>query len=77
MQSAERCGGFDGVGPVLLLGDVLADEDGGIAQFGGELLALRFQHVADDDFGTFGDEQARFSLALSASAATDQDDFAG
>ena len=78
VQLAESLdGGADGGVPVVLAGDVQADEDAlsaGLVDFGLQLPALVFKDVSDDDLAAFAGEKAGFGGALPAGTAADQGD---
>src|SRR6516164_11096594 len=46
-----------------------------MAQFGRKLLALRLDHIANNNTRAFGDEQASLGRALTACSSTDEYDF--
>jgi len=61
--------------PIRFLRRILPNERGGRAKFECQLAAFRLKHVANDDLGSFRDEQASLGCALTACSSTDEYDF--
>ena len=56
VQAAERLGCIDRLGPVGLVGDVMAQIYRGAAEFVCQAPAFRIQHIADHHLGALGDQ---------------------
>jgi hypothetical protein len=66
---------FTAVSQSLLLGYIVPYERCSMTQFRRKLLALRLDHIANNNSRSFGDEQASLGLALTACSSTDEYDF--
>src|SRR5215469_6994011 len=75
MQAAQLLGRTYRRFPIRFLRHILPNERGGRAKFGCQLAAFRLDHIANDDLGSFRDEQASLGCTLPACSSTDEYDF--
>jgi hypothetical protein len=75
MQPAQLVGGVYSRFPIPFLSHILPNEGRGRAEFGCQLAAFRLEHVANDNPGSFCDEQTSFRCAVPACSSTDEYDF--